>query len=277
MPATISKLAITILSVAREGRDQGATVSEISRMIYKKNIVPGWPDDGSTPKGFTLRSEFARVVEKLAKLNFISLEDISNDKAAVEIAGLDGLDHEHAKRIRIKVREDFSLMQSLLNYSLSEHERRGPNSMVISPPFNLNHPSCFETFAIMPFAPQFDSIYQQAILPACSSMNLTCGRGDDFAGANYIIDDVWTALYHAKIIIADCTKGNSNVFYELGIAHLLSKDVVIITQSKEDIPFDIAHRRYLLYDSSKLDTLKNQITKEIKHLLNSSSRERLSE
>jgi hypothetical protein len=49
------------------------------------------------------------------------------------------------------------------------------------------------------------------------------------------------------IVICDCTGRNANVFYEAGIAHTLGKDVILITQNRSDIPFDLSHLRYIFY------------------------------
>jgi hypothetical protein len=37
------------------------------------------------------------------------------------------------------------------------------------------------------------------------------------------------------------------VFYEIGIAHSLGREVILITQSEQDIPFDLRHLRYIRY------------------------------
>jgi hypothetical protein len=33
----------------------------------------------------------------------------------------------------------------------------------------------------------------------------------------------------------------------MGIAHALARDVIMITQSKHDVPFDVAHIRHIPY------------------------------
>ena len=48
-------------------------------------------------------------------------------------------------------------------------------------------------------------------------------------------------------MIADCTGRNPNVFYEIGIAHTLGRDVILITQNEADVPFDLRHLRYVQY------------------------------
>ena len=53
-------------------------------------------------------------------------------------------------------------------------------------------------------------------------------------------DDIWEGLNKAAIVVCDLSRKKANVFYETGIAHTLGKDVILIAQAKEDIPFDIA-------------------------------------
>ncbi|MDH5527716.1 MAG: hypothetical protein OEY97_10465, partial [Nitrospirota bacterium] len=38
-----------------------------------------------------------------------------------------------------------------------------------------------------------------------------------------------------------------NVFYEAGIAHTLGREVILITQRNDDIPFDLRHLRHISY------------------------------
>ena len=51
----------------------------------------------------------------------------------------------------------------------------------------------------------------------------------------------------SRVVICDCTGRNPNVFYEIGIAHTLGREVISITQNPEDIPFDLRHLRYVHY------------------------------
>ena len=54
-------------------------------------------------------------------------------------------------------------------------------------------------------------------------------------------------IARSKVVVCDLTGRNANVFYETGIAHALGREVVLITQSEHDIPFDLAHHRYVKY------------------------------
>ena len=61
------------------------------------------------------------------------------------------------------------------------------------------------------------------------------------------MQDVVSLIDRSRVVICDCTGRNPNVFYEIGIAHTLGREVILITQSQEDIPFDLRHLRYVPY------------------------------
>jgi hypothetical protein len=46
--------------------------------------------------------------------------------------------------------------------------------------------------------------------------------------------DVWRVINTAKVMVADCTGGNPNVFHELGLAHAIGKDVIMLSQDTPD-------------------------------------------
>jgi hypothetical protein len=62
-----------------------------------------------------------------------------------------------------------------------------------------------------------------------------------------VIQDVISLIDRSAFVICDCTGRNPNVFYEIGIAHSLGKEVILITQNGDDVPFDLRHLRYLQY------------------------------
>lgn len=103
-------------------------------------------------------------------------------------------------------------------------------------------------FVIMPFSDEFNPIYEDHLAPVCEKLKLSCTRADLIDSPNVIMNDIWSHINNADIIICDCTKKNPNVFYELGLAHALGKKVICITQNADDIPFDIKQIRYIKYE-----------------------------
>lgn len=74
-------------------------------------------------------------------------------------------------------------------------------------------------FVLMPFQPKFEEIYVDHIKPTVERLPLDCRRADDIYGVRPIMEDVWEQLLKARVIIAELTDRNPNVFYEIGIAH----------------------------------------------------------
>ena len=59
--------------------------------------------------------------------------------------------------------------------------------------------------------------------------------------------EVLEGITEAYLIWADLTGGNANVFYELGIAHALKKRTVLLSQRREDVPFDLRGYKNYVY------------------------------
>lgn len=116
-----------------------------------------------------------------------------------------------------------------------------------------------EVFVIMPFDPTMKVVYDEHLVPVMNNLGMTIKRGDAFLSSQSIIDEVWSAIYHSEVCIADCTGRNANVMYELGIAHTLGRPVILISQSVDDIPFGISHRRIITYSLDRLDELDHNI------------------
>lgn len=100
--------------------------------------------------------------------------------------------------------------------------------------------------AMMPFDASFTAVYE-AIQKAAMNAGLQCQRADDIWEHASIIQDVVALIDRSRIVVCDCSGRNPNVFYEAGIAHTLGREVILITQSEHDIPFDLRHLRYIRY------------------------------
>ena len=104
-------------------------------------------------------------------------------------------------------------------------------------------------FVMMPFASPLGDYYNKIYEPAIRKAGLNPIRADqDIFGTGKIIDQIWLGINSAKVLIAELTKRNPNVFYELGLAHALKKPVVLISSNEEDVPFDLHHIRVIYYD-----------------------------
>lgn len=103
----------------------------------------------------------------------------------------------------------------------------------------------------MPFGDWFDYYYETIYVPAIESTGLTPRRADDLFRPSAIVNDIWALTQQAKVILADLTGQNANVFYELGLAHAVAKPAILVAESMDDIPFDLRSLRILVYNKNE--------------------------
>jgi hypothetical protein len=120
---------------------------------------------------------------------------------------------------------------------------------------------------MMPFDSRFADVYI-TLQRAAAESGMRCSRADDIWINNHIMDDVINLIWRARVVIADLTSRNTNVFYETGIAHTLGRDVIQIAQSMDDVPFDLRSLRSVTYlhNNEGLASLKIQIIDRLKNL-----------
>jgi len=121
------------------------------------------------------------------------------------------------------------------------------------------------SFVIMPFANEFTQAYTDIIQPAIKECSIDCIRADEDSQGN-IHHQMMQKIFDADVIVTDITGLNPNVFYELGVAHTISRKTVVIcnVEKMEKVPFDIAPYRILTYKLNQdnriyIEKLKTEI------------------
>lgn len=128
-------------------------------------------------------------------------------------------------------------------------------------------------FVLMPFGEKFDAVYRTLIAPSVEDAGLSVMRADEMTTPGFIIEQIRSAIQQSRLCIADVTGANPNVLYELGFAQASGKPVVMIAETAESAPFDIAAERIFVYGTSLSDS-RNGLEGAIKTVL---SEERLKE
>jgi len=106
-------------------------------------------------------------------------------------------------------------------------------------------------FVMQPFGGHLGTYYESIFRPAIEQAGLEPVRADDdIFATGKIMDQVWRGIRQAKVLVAELTSKNPNVFYELGLAHALEKPVVLVSSNQEDVPFDLRHIRAIFYDQT---------------------------
>ena len=103
-------------------------------------------------------------------------------------------------------------------------------------------------FVLMPFGDDMlQQVYEIHIRATVERMGLQCKRTDDMLGPAVIMEDVWKGISSARVVLAELTGQNPNVFYELGLCHAIGKDAILMAQDIKWVPFDVRHRRTIVY------------------------------
>jgi hypothetical protein len=118
-------------------------------------------------------------------------------------------------------------------------------------------------FVLMPFSEDFRDIYENGIKAACEAAGAYCERVDEQVFQGGILQRVYNQIAKADIIVADMTGRNPNVFYETGYAHALGKQVILLTQRAEDIPFDLKDYPHVVYEG-RIYKLKPELEKRVR-------------
>lgn len=118
-----------------------------------------------------------------------------------------------------------------------------------------------------PFLTEFENVFE-TISEACGDSGYHALRAKDIWSHSVVIQDVFSLIFKSYIVVCDFTGKNPNVFYEAGIAHTLGKHVVPITQSIDDVPFDLRHHRFVLYlnNNEGRNDLKKQLAGRFRSL-----------
>lgn len=141
-------------------------------------------------------------------------------------------------------------IQNALSISLTDLARSDlAQRLLVTPLLSKTFSSRYQSdiLVLMPFETGMKPVYDDHMKAVAVKLGMSIARADDFFTSERIMDEIWTAIISTNVIVADCTRRNPNVFYEIGLAHAVGKTTILITQSADDVPFDLRHRRYIEY------------------------------
>jgi hypothetical protein len=90
-----------------------------------------------------------------------------------------------------------------------------------------------------------DEIFNFVVAPVVKQAGLEPYRADLDPSPGAITPKFIAELLSARLVIADLTGRNPNVFYELGIAHSFARPLISIADSSSSIPFDAKDERII--------------------------------
>lgn len=80
-------------------------------------------------------------------------------------------------------------------------------------------------------------------------------RADQIDTPGMITKQIIEYLLKARLVVADLSFSNANVFYELALRHAIRLPIVQIIRHRDPIPFDINQMRTIIIDNRDIYTL----------------------
>lgn len=105
-----------------------------------------------------------------------------------------------------------------------------------------------QVLILMPIDKKYVSIFR-SLQDACKKNLYSPVRSDQDFVQIHLLGRIVQLILESELVICDISTRNPNVLYELGIAHAMNKNTIIISQQNEleQSPFDVRSNRILLY------------------------------
>jgi hypothetical protein len=126
------------------------------------------------------------------------------------------------------------------------------------------------------FRKHSDLFLESIISPVIQQFNMKVVRADQIEKPGTITNQIIEYIFKSKIVIADLSFHNPNVFYELALRHVCRLPTVQLIRKSDRIPFDLSQARTIIIDTTdiyslvpKLETYKAEIASQVRQVLNS--------
>jgi hypothetical protein len=119
-------------------------------------------------------------------------------------------------------------------------------------------------FVAMPFAPEFDDHFHYGIQQAVNTAGYLCERADLATFTGDVIVWVKERIDSARLLVADLSTANPNVYLEVGYAWGKGIPTVLLARDEADLKFDVKGQRCLVYSSIR--KLEELLTQELARL-----------
>ncbi len=104
-------------------------------------------------------------------------------------------------------------------------------------------------FVAMPFVPELEDVFHYAIATPVKQAGLLCERVDQAVFDGLIIERIRERIETARVVIADLSYSNPNVYLEVGYAWGRQRPVILCVRDLNELRFDVKGHRCLVYRS----------------------------
>jgi hypothetical protein len=117
-----------------------------------------------------------------------------------------------------------------------------------------------DVFVAMPFADDYADIFDLGIYEPARECGLVCERTDRVKFVGDIARFMFDRIERAKLVVAEVTEPNANVYLEVGYAWGKGVPVLFIARDPEKMKFDVRGHRCLKY--GRITELKKSLREE---------------
>lgn len=96
---------------------------------------------------------------------------------------------------------------------------------------------------------------ENIVEPAIQTVGLKVIRADQIDKPGMISRQIMEYLFRSRLVVADLSFANANVFYELALRHAVRLPIVQIIRHGDPIPFDVNQMRTVMIDNRDIYTL----------------------
>lgn len=208
-------------------------------------------------RDFAKTIEILKATKKIDKGIIVSYSGFSREAWAVsESTGIELLDYKDLKQKAVNqvlyTAETVKTPKEIMEQKLIQIERKKERSPRI--------------FVIMPFVPELDDLYYLGIHEVAKRLHCSCERVDTLEFIGSVMDRINDSISNARVIVAEVTSPNLNVYYETGLAHGLKKPTVLVTKDISKVPFDLKGYNHIVYKDIR--DLKAKLKPRLKAILN---------
>jgi len=112
-------------------------------------------------------------------------------------------------------------------------------------------------FVGMPFRPEYENVFRFAVEPSLAELSLKPWKANEVISNIDMMCKMCSAIQQSSFAIVNISEWNPNVMFELGLLYAMHKHVLLIKDSKHNVPVDLSGMEYVEY--SRFDRLRESI------------------
>jgi hypothetical protein len=102
-------------------------------------------------------------------------------------------------------------------------------------------------FVLMPYDESFEDVYHAIGRAAPGEYSVERADTTEFRSVDIVCQNICKKIQESRLVVADISEDNPNVFYEIGLAHGMGQEVWLISKKRDRYPFDVMGLQFIEY------------------------------